>query len=234
MNYVISDVHGNYKKFDTMLCKVGFSKTDRLYIVGDVVDRGEAPLDVLSFIIQNANIEFLLGNHEDMFLDYLSSRNKETWKQEIIKRDYIRNGGEYTLKQFEKLNTLKQNKIVDYLSSRPLYKVVDHYLLVHSGVVIKDAENLSLDNVLTTQTREDFLWTRQDFFLNPAIPDMTVIFGHTPTYHLFRNSQQEIPSDYKIWHDPKYHDKIGIDCGAGFEGGRLGCLCLDNMQEFYV
>lgn len=31
----------------------------------------------------------------------------------------------------------------------------------------------------------------------------------------------------------KNNNHIAIDCGAVF-GGRLGCLCLDTMKEFYV
>ena len=36
----------------------------------------------------------------------------------------------------------------------------------------------------------------------------------------------------KIWHDPS-GDKINIDCGA-FYGGRLACLDLDSMEEYYT
>jgi len=31
----------------------------------------------------------------------------------------------------------------------------------------------------------------------------------------------------------KIKNNIFIDCGAVY-GGRLGCLCLDNMEEFYI
>ena len=27
---------------------------------------------------------------------------------------------------------------------------------------------------------------------------------------------------------------IDIDCGCIYPGGKLGCLCLDTMEEFYV
>ena len=33
-----------------------------------------------------------------------------------------------------------------------------------------------------------------------------------------------------IWKSEK---AIGIDCGCGYEYGRLGCLRLDDMKEFY-
>lgn len=34
-----------------------------------------------------------------------------------------------------------------------------------------------------------------------------------------------------IWHGD---GRIGIDCGACFAGGRLGCLRLDDLKEFYT
>ena len=33
-----------------------------------------------------------------------------------------------------------------------------------------------------------------------------------------------------IW---KGDNAIGIDCGSGYEYGRLSCLRLDDMKEFY-
>ena len=63
--------------------------------------------------------------------------------------------------------------------------------------------------------------------------DCTVIFGHSGTYHY----QQDNPM--RIWYGKGL---IGIDCGASYpEGGdprsgrigRLACLRLDDMQEFY-
>ena len=51
-----------------------------------------------------------------------------------------------------------------------------------------------------------------------------LIFGHTPTCH-FQNVEP-----WSIW---KSDEAIGIDCGCGYEEGRLACLRLDDMKEFY-
>lgn len=50
-----------------------------------------------------------------------------------------------------------------------------------------------------------------------------VIWGHTPV--LYYHDKPEI---YKVCNN------ILIDCGACFEEGRLGCICLDDMKEYYV
>ena len=51
-----------------------------------------------------------------------------------------------------------------------------------------------------------------------------LVFGHTPTNH-FQNAEP-----MRIW---KGDDAIGIDCGCGYDYGRLACLRLDDMKEFY-
>ena len=50
------------------------------------------------------------------------------------------------------------------------------------------------------------------------------MFGHTPTNH-FQNAEP-----MSIW---KGDNAIGIDCGCGYDHGRLACLRLDDMKEFY-
>lgn len=56
MNYVISDIHGEYKKFIALLEKINFSEKDTLYVLGDVVDRSAEPIKVLQYMMIRQNI----------------------------------------------------------------------------------------------------------------------------------------------------------------------------------
>lgn len=47
MTYVMSDLHGMYDRFIAMLEKIDFSDSDELFIIGDIIDRGERPVDIL-------------------------------------------------------------------------------------------------------------------------------------------------------------------------------------------
>ena len=40
MIYVMSDLHGCYDKYISMINKIGLCSEDTLYVLGDVVDRG--------------------------------------------------------------------------------------------------------------------------------------------------------------------------------------------------
>lgn len=44
MTYVISDIHGCYEKYRTMLEAIEFTEDDTLYVLGDVLDRGSTPI----------------------------------------------------------------------------------------------------------------------------------------------------------------------------------------------
>ena len=44
MRYLISDIHGCFDQYQTLLAKIGFSDKDELYVLGDVVDRGPEPI----------------------------------------------------------------------------------------------------------------------------------------------------------------------------------------------
>ena len=64
MNYVISDIHGEYELFMKMLEKIKFQDTDTLYILGDILDRGPNPIRVLRKLMEMPNVIPIVGNHE--------------------------------------------------------------------------------------------------------------------------------------------------------------------------
>ena len=70
MTYVISDLHGyRIEKLKELLEKANFSENDRLYILGDVIDRnGDGGIGVLQWLIKKPNAELIMGNHEAMLL----------------------------------------------------------------------------------------------------------------------------------------------------------------------
>lgn len=229
--YVMSDIHGEYDKFLKMLALIDFSDKDSLIILGDVVDRGSHPIEIIEYIMAHENIELIMGNHEDMFIEYLQTINK--LNKNISREVWMRNGGHPTIEGFEKRDRDKQVDIQEFIQCCPLYKVIDNFILVHSGLIMPmEEEKFTLKEILEMQDKVDFLWSRGTFFPHKGITDYQIIFGHTRTFNLRGGSRYDIGADL-IWHDPIYKDKIGIDCGA-VSGLKLGCLRLNDMKEFYV
>lgn len=226
MKYVMADLHGFRDTFLRMLEQINLGKQDTLYVLGDAIDRGPHPVDLLCLIKRQPNIRFILGNHEDMLLKYLQDGNLERW---------MRNGGRVTLDQWERLPAAERLDLADFLASAPLYERVDEFLLVHSGLIVPpESPSLSFAEIMALQERNHLLWSREEFYGRPALPGLTVIFGHTATARIRQSRGLDVPSRFTIWHDELYRDKTGIDCGSYQPaGGRLGCLCLDNLQEYY-
>ena len=77
--YVMSDLHGEYDKFLKMLKLIDFKDTDTLYILGDVFDRGNKPLEIIDYIVAHKNIVLLKGNHEKMFEEAFESGDYSLW-----------------------------------------------------------------------------------------------------------------------------------------------------------
>jgi len=64
--WAIGDIQGCYKSFRELLVKIDFNpKHDRLWIAGDLVNRGEGSLETLEYLYSiRDSIEVVLGNHD--------------------------------------------------------------------------------------------------------------------------------------------------------------------------
>lgn len=226
--YVISDIHGCYDEFMRMLELIKFSPSDKLIIVGDMVDRGPDSIKLVEFVMKQSNIDSILGNHEDMMLGSLINNN-----QQMI-NCWLNNGGHITLQELESLRNSRPHyisKILTYLQTLPLYIIHDKYIIVHGGVDIivdpKYNSHFTVEQFMSAQDRNCLLWIDGTQINTANMPaDYTLIVGHTPTIRI-----KNQPQPFRI---VKRNKIIYIDCGSVFKGGQLGCLCLDTMEEFYI
>ena len=70
--YIMSDIHGCYDAFLSMLSAVRFSGSDMLIAAGDYIDRGKQSYEMLQWIAQcPPNVRLLRGNHEEEFAAYV-------------------------------------------------------------------------------------------------------------------------------------------------------------------
>lgn len=230
--YVLSDVHGNTERFNSIMNQINLRDEDTLYILGDVIDRYPDGIKILRKIMKTNNMKMLLGNHEYMMSEALDPLHKPTeWEQEDNKRLWYRNGGDVTHNYLKHIQKSIRREVFDYLRGLPINIKIEvdgkKYLLVHGSPM----ENYGW-MYRNYETKEKFaVWER--WHPGDPIPEeYTLIFGHTPTIHFQDNDPLEILLTSKA---------IGIDCGAGFPKsrfkgatmGRLACLRLDDMKVFY-
>jgi len=120
MDYAIGDVQGCFNSLNALLKKINFNiDRDRLYFLGDVVNRGTHSLETLRFILSNKdNVQMVIGNHDfHLLVCALTDKhpNKKDTFHDILKAN-------------------DKNTLLDYLIERPL--VIEHEgsLMVHAGV----------------------------------------------------------------------------------------------------
>lgn len=228
--YVISDLHGCLEEFRTMLDKIQFSEYDELYIAGDVCDRGRYPIELLRLIMANKNMHLIFGNHDVWLARYaedLIEGKRNPGHLRLLGGDFLNwvhwNGGLVTIDQFLDSDFTVCYDILDYLSDPQFYKELQvagrKFLIVHSGL----GERWKLGLPVCEYSESELIWPHIGLNDNPY-RDVTMIVGHMPTFLYGKQYEGKIIHGRNLLH---------IDCGCVF-GRSLGCVRLDDMQEFYV
>ena len=235
MKYVCSDIHGRYDKWRALLTATDLRPTDTLYVLGDMIDRGPDGIKVLQDMMIRPNVIPILGNHEltaalclQWLLQEVTDQNIDELQDSQLAAlmEWIQNGGGSTIRKLNGLTQDERKELLDYLREMEFYAQAEagenRFVLTHAGI-----EHFTPDKPLEDYSPLDFLLGRPD----PKaewLTDRYLVYGHTPT-RLLREQLGEPPSDDIL----RCGRQIAIDCGCGFDG-KLGCLCLDTLEAFYV
>lgn len=213
MTYCMSDLHGERDRFVRMLEQIHFSPADRLYVIGDVIDRGPDSLELLRQVMGTKNMTLLLGNHEAMCLELLRMYRFSGPKR----RKLLWESGSSTYRRIVDGCTFHEREaITGFLAALP-----DHLDLEVEG------EKFHLVHAWPGEEQDTRIWRRPRAEDPAPFPDRTALIGHTPT----RLFQPDEP--LRIWHG---QGVIDLDCGCGhhWPERRLGCLRLEDLREFYA
>ena len=227
MIYVTADIHGCLSHLKRLLEILNLSPDDILYVLGDVVDRGEAPIQTLRFCMSHPNIQLILGNHDylalSLFRKIYIEKDRPLSSSEIKRlSNYLLAGGRTTKEQFADLPFEEQVAILNYIDNAPPYADITvggkRFWLIHGGLgnfdKQKDLADYSLHNLIS----ERLDYTKQYF------DNRIIVSGHTPTFLIDEHSHGKIF---------RKNNHIAVDCGCFFTG-TLGCICLDDFTEYYA
>lgn len=226
MIYVASDIHGCFDKYRALLNRLKLKDDDMLYILGDLVDRGDGGIKIILDLVSRKNVVCLRGNHDHeayLLLKYFAARHGERTVDSLTEafQLWLSDGGETTFRSFLEIDDVQKKKVLTFLGSLPFRRELEingkKYHLSHT--VPEKEKMLRSDRCRIT----DFIIGEPDYE-KVYFKDTVLVTGHTPT--------GLIDPDYKgrIW---KGNNHIATDCGAVF-GNPLGCVCLDTMEEIYV
>lgn len=221
-DYAVGDIHGCYTRLYKMLDDVGFDpKVDRLFSVGDLVDRGPESHLALDFL-EHDWVHAVSGNHDWMAVEY--ALQSGTFKEnEQYEKEYLAAGGEWNIYGSYDMSqriswTFSQLPIaIEYNSENHGRIVLVHADLPEGGW---DATKAILDGQKYTpeynRMVQEMMWDRDRVYglRTEMHPDISyAVVGHTT-----------LPEPCVL------ENVIYIDTGACFDDGYFTLLRLHDLE----
>lgn len=242
---VIGDIHGCNKSLNILInMLIKKYNINRFYFVGDLIDRGQYSKEVVDTLLElNIEKNFLLGNHEDMMLDFLSGilrYNDSIW---------LDNGGIFTLQSFlgshfnekhhEQLHyTGIRSYFVNYLqffNNFKEYLIVQmedkKFLISHCGIYnFNKPPGSQYEGLSDTQKLQKYpyIWARNCDFSKMKYYDYIIIHGHTPLCSLGLTDSFKVPYINK---NGKDIISINLDTGCVY-GYALSAIIINENGDF--
>ena len=230
--FAVGDIHGCKDLLDDIHSKIVKASKDKkgeklIIYLGDYIDRGPDIKGTIQTLIDfnppHFKKIFLLGNHEQMLLEFISkSRNSPfVW---------IYNGGSETLGSYgmdlsehidndmdlnidikikKKFIKLLPSSHLNFFNQLVINYTYDDYFFVHAGI------NPNIP--IKMQEKETMIWTREEAFFKPTMQySKIIVHGHT--------AKEKIE---------KFPYRINLDTGS-FYSGKLSCLLIEGKQLSFL
>jgi serine/threonine protein phosphatase 1 len=181
-DYVVGDIHGEFPRIKRLLDEIGFNYLhDRLFSVGDMVDRGAHSAEVLDWL-DKPWFHAIRGNHEQMVIDVQADPTTAAIGMHLM------NGGAW----FQECTPEQQERIATEFGRLPLVIEIEIDRGVTAGLVHAEIpfgwtweqyiEMLDDEDSYTTYTT---LWGRDRIYRHvdndEGVPGIGMVYhGHTP------------------------------------------------------
>ncbi len=210
--YVIGDVHGCIYTLKALISKLPADAN--IVFVGDLVDKGNFPKEVIKFVI-NSGYKSILGNHEAYMLKYIEDALLHNKVSDWSTEKHF--GGYKTIENYkDDIPTLKRH--LEWIKTLPRYIEIDKFFITHAFALPYYKRRDSVEAHIGLMSNrpnsiDKWGWNWEDGYENYEVIN---IYGH------------EIVDSIDI---SKNH--VGIDTGA-HKGRRLSAICLGSMQIISV
>jgi serine/threonine protein phosphatase 1 len=225
--YAIGDVHGRVDLLDALLEAIRADDASRpksnsqIIFLGDLIDRGPNSAQVVARALEmdasSWSCRFLLGNHEEVFLQALDGDLKAlAFFTRIGGRETILSYGisedEYRQADYPELLDLLLDRVphdhVAFLNRFEDLIVIGDYAFVHAGV--------RPGQPLAQQRPKDLRWIRGEFLDHRSSLEKIIVHGHT-----ISGDVEERPH------------RIGLDTGA-YASGKLTAMAFEGDKRWVL
>ena len=230
--FAVGDIHGCKELLNVIHNKIIEASKNKegeklLIYLGDYIDREPDIKGTIQTLIdfkpKNFTIVFLLGNHEQMLLDFMAGKRNSLYI-------WLGNGGLETLESYgsdmnsyiDNAMELKDEELIrkqftrllpfshkNFFNQLMLNYEWGNYFFVHAGI--------NPDLPIEKQEKETMLWTREKNFFNPKMTyNKIIVHGHTPVEKI-----------------EKFPCRINLDTGS-FYSGKLSCLLIEDRNLKFI
>ncbi len=260
--YAIGDLQGCFHSFQALLKQIQFNpERDRLWFVGDLINRGAGSLDVMRWILAHqSSVVTVLGNHDLHTL--------------VVAEGFVSAHRSDTIQSL--LDAPDAPELLGWLRQQPLVHFEHGYLMVHAGLLPDWSVHQALalggevQKALQAPNYRDFLkhmygndpkrwddkltgWDRLRVITN-AMTRLRICSADGEMEFKFKGELQNIPDGYQPWFELSERASVNtpivfghwsalglqhknnvysLDTGCLW-GGYLSAMRLDDKQIFQV
>jgi bis(5'-nucleosyl)-tetraphosphatase (symmetrical) len=260
--YAIGDLQGCFFSFQDLLKKIQFNPVhDRLWFVGDLINRGPGSLDVMRWMLEHqSSVVTVLGNHDLHTL--------------VVAEGFVSAHRSDTIQSL--LDAPDAPELLRWLRHQPLVHFEHGYLIVHAGLLpewtVDQAMALGAEVHLALQAPNyrEFLqhmygndpkrwddglngWDRLRVITN-AMTRLRICSADGEMEFKFKGELQNIPDGYQPWFELSHRASVNtpivfghwsalglqhknnvysLDTGCLW-GGHLSAMRLEDRQIFQV
>ncbi len=260
--YAIGDLQGCFFSFQALLKKIQFNPAhDRLWLVGDLINRGAGSLDVMRWMLEHqSSVVTVLGNHDLHTL--------------VVAEGFVSAHRSDTIQAL--LDAPDAPELLGWLRQQPLVHFEHGYLMVHAGLLpawtVDQALALGAEVQLALQAPNyrEFLqhmygndpkrwddgltgWDRLRVITN-AMTRLRICSADGEMEFKFKGELQNIPDGYQPWFELSHRASVNtpivfghwsalglqhknnvysLDTGCLW-GGHLSAMRLEDRQIFQV
>lgn len=219
-DFLVADVHGCFTLLQRLLDSVGFDETrDRLFIVGDLVDRGPESHKALEWI-SKPWVYCVRGNHDQMLIDAFDGHYDE--------EHYIKSGGKWYLdmlkndpeqaEEFSQVfNGLPFALELERADGRKI-GIIHAECVTHKWSRLVDILESDSDPKMFHSAAYASIWCRDRYDHRDTVPveDIDQIFvGH-----------------YSVFSPLTLGNTIYCDTGAVFNDGKMTVFDIDTQEQW--